>query len=313
MEQMVGADQPSLQEIAEGVHAWIGANGDSNAGAIETIDGLVVIDAQQNVRLAKQFRASLQTSLSRPITCLVNTHFHLDHTAGNVAFADVPIVAHEHTGEIMETYLGASEDGEWTVSDVGAKLRLFFGSNIQDLVVPGCVEERWFVDRMSGPDYDTIVVRRPTEAFSDSITFARPHGEMRLAYWGPAHCDGDVVVWLERAKVIFLGDLMFHGRFPWLGDCDLDGWIARLGRVLSFDIDTVVPGHGPLATLKDVAEFRSLLTALRDATAATIKVGASEDAAVEMVNLPQYAAMPRYREWMPFNVRSAYRYLKSRQ
>jgi cyclase len=136
---------------------------------------------------------------------------------------------------------------------------------------------------------------------------------MRLAYWGPAHCDGDVIVWLERAKVIFLGDLMFHGRFPWLGDCDLDGWIGHLGQVLSLDVDKVVPGHGPLATLKDVAEFRALLLALREGTANAIKAGASEDAAVEMVNLPQHEAMPRYREWMPFNVRSAYRYLKSRQ
>jgi glyoxylase-like metal-dependent hydrolase (beta-lactamase superfamily II) len=313
MEQMVGAGQPSLQEIADGVHAWIGANGDSNAGAVETIDGVVVVDAQQNLRLAKRFRAALQTSVSRPITCLVNTHFHLDHTAGNVAFADVPIVANAHTGAIMESYLGASDSGEWTVSDVGLKLRLFFGSNIQDLVVPGCPEESWFVNRMSGPDYDTIVLRGPTEAFADSFSFGRAHGEMRLAYWGPAHCDGDVIVWLERAKVVFLGDLMFHGRFPWLGDCDLDGWIGHLGRVLSLDVDKVVPGHGSLATLKDVAEFRSLLMALRDGTANAIKAGASEDAAVEMVSLPQYAAMPRYREWMPFNVRSAYRYLKSRQ
>jgi cyclase len=310
---MVVAGQPSLQEIADGVHVWIGANGDSNAGAVETVDGVVAIDAQQNLRLAKQFRGSLRTSLSRPITCLVNTHFHLDHTAGNVAFADVPIVAHEHTGEMMERYLGVSDGGEWTVSDVGAKLRLFFGSNIRDLVVPGCPEESWFVNRMSGPDYDTIVLRRPTEAFSDSFAFGRSNGEMRLAYWGPAHCDGDVVVWLESAKVIFLGDLMFHGRFPWFGDCDLDGWIGHLGRVLSLDVDKVVPGHGPLATLNDVAEFRSLLMALRDATAAAIKSGASEDAAVEMIALPQYVAMPRYREWMPFNVRSAYRYLKSRQ
>jgi hypothetical protein len=49
--------QPQLLTVAEGVHAWIGAGGDSNAGAIETPQGLLVIDAQQYPRLARQFRA----------------------------------------------------------------------------------------------------------------------------------------------------------------------------------------------------------------------------------------------------------------
>jgi hypothetical protein len=72
-----------------------------------------------------------------------------------------------------------------------------------------------------------------------------------------------------------------------------------------------VPGHGPVGTLKDVAAFRELLTSVRAAVMAAIKIGASEDAAVRDVALPQYAAMPRYREWLPFNIRAAYRYLKT--
>jgi cyclase len=109
--------------------------------------------------------------------------------------------------------------------------------------------------------------------------------------------------------VVFLGDLFFHGRSPWLGDCDLDGWIRTLDGVLKRDVDIVVPGHGVPTTLKELAQFRDLLTALRNATAAAMKAGASEDAAARDVTLPQYATMPRYQEWMRFNVRSAYRYL----
>ena len=76
------------------------------------------------------------------------------------------------------------------------------------------------------------------------------------------------------------------------------------------DLDTVVPGHGPPATLKEAAAFRDLLTDVRRAVHDAIRAGLSEEAAVREVVIPAYAGMQRYREWMPFNVRAAYRYLR---
>jgi cyclase len=80
----------SLVTIGSGVHAWIGDNGDSNAGAVETPDGLTAIDAQQTRPLGRKFRDAIERATGLPVVRLIDTHFHLDHTAGNVAFADVP-------------------------------------------------------------------------------------------------------------------------------------------------------------------------------------------------------------------------------
>jgi cyclase len=135
---------------------------------------------------------------------------------------------------------------------------------------------------------------------------------VRLHYFGPAHCDGDIVVHLEKRKVAFLGDLLFHNRFPWLGDCDLDGLIAALGRVLALDLAVVIPGHGPPATLADVARFRAMLIELRGAVAHAVKTGVSEDAAAREITLPQYGHVARYAEWISVDVRAAYRYLRGR-
>jgi cyclase len=311
MQEMLNAPQPSLQQIAKGVYAWIGVDGNSNAGAVETAQGLVAIDAQQSVRLGRQFRSVAEATLTRPIVCLVNTHFHLDHTAGNVAFEGVPILAHERTLSIMTDYLGPIDAESWSISALGPKLRLFFGSNFKSLVAAGSEGERWFIDRMTGPDNETILLRPPTETFAHSFTFEMPGDRLKMEYWGPAHSDGDLVIWLENAKVAFLGDLMFHGRVPWLGDCDLDGWIDRLARVLLLDVDAVVPGHGPVATLQDVEDFRTLLMSLRSAVAAAVRNGLSEEAASIEVNLPEYRHLSRYKEWMPYNVRAVYQYLKS--
>ena len=304
--------EPHLVTVADGVHAWIGAGGDSNAGAIETPEGLLIVDTQQYPRLGRQLRDAALQRTGKPLRLVINTHCHLDHTHGNVVFADVPILAHERTLAAMNACLGPRSGEAWSITDFATKIRFLFGQNILELVPDDDPARRWFEGRIGLSDYDTVVIRPPSETFAGEFAFHLPDDTVRLHYFGPAHCDGDIVVHLEKRKVAFLGDLLFHGRFPWLGDCDLDGLIAALGRVLALDIAVVVPGHGPPATLADVARFRDMLVELRAAVARAVKAGASEDGAVREVALPQYANVQRYAEWMPLDVRAAYRYLRGR-
>jgi glyoxylase-like metal-dependent hydrolase (beta-lactamase superfamily II) len=304
--------EPRLLTVADGVHAWIGAGGDSNAGAIETPEGLLIVDTQQYPRLGHQLRQAALARTGQPLRLVINTHCHLDHTHGNVVFEDVPILAHEKTLAAMNACLGPRIGPAWSVTDHDTKLRFLFGQNVLELVAGDDAAQRWFAGRIRLTDYDTVAIRPPDETFAGDFAFHLPDDTVRLHYFGPAHCDGDIVVHLEQRKVAFLGDLLFHGRFPWLGDCDLGGLIAALGRVLALDVAVVVPGHGPPATLADVARFRDMLVELRAAVVAAIKAGTSEDAAVAEVALPQYAHVQRYKEWMPLDVKAAYRYLRGR-
>jgi glyoxylase-like metal-dependent hydrolase (beta-lactamase superfamily II) len=306
---MMVTAEPRLVPIAAGVHAWIGVGGDSNAGAIDTPDGMLVIDTQQYPRLARQFRETLQRTTGKPVLSVINTHCHLDHTAGNVVFADVPILAHDKTLAAMQNNLGPKSGENWEITDYPTKIRMLFGQNIFELVPENDPAQDWFHQRIALPDYDRLVITPPTQTFSDHFTYHLPRDIVHLHYWGPAHCDGDVVVYLQDSKVVFLGDLLFYGRFPWLGDCDLSGWIERLARVLTLDVTVVVPGHGTPVTLQEVMRFRDMLMALRGAVDNAIKSGLSEEAAVREVHLRQYAGMPRYEDWMPMNVKSAYRQL----
>ena len=301
---------PSLQSLSKDMYAWIGADGDSNAGAVLTKDGLLAIDAQQTPQLGREFRRWIESETGRRATQLLNTHLHLDHTAGNVAFRDLPILAHRRTAELLQAELGPAGQSPWVVSDSAAKLRLFFGSNFGKLVAPSDPLSEWFVKRVSGPAYDRIELVEPTQTFEKSISFQTADGPLLADYWGPAHCDGDLIVYHPQQKIAFTGDLLFVGRFPWLGDCDLDGWIATLERLMAMDLKTVVPGHGPVSTLNEVGQFHDLLAALRSAVAQAIAAGSSEDAAATEIGLPDYATLPRYREWLAPNVRAVYRYLK---
>jgi len=308
------AAEAHLRTLAPGIHAWIGKGGDSNAGAVETKDGLLVLDAQQNTALGTAFRDALRAATGRPVEKLVNSHYHMDHVAGNVAFAgEAPILAHEKTPGKLAALLGpADADGRWTVTETITKICAFYGPNTVELVPEGHPMWDWFARRFAPPEYDRLVICPPTETFADRYEVTLPGGDVaRFAYRGPAHCDGDLILHIPGARVAFMGDLLFHGRFPWLGDSDLDGWIETLDHTLTLDLDIVVPGHGTPVTLAEVAGFRDLLRALREAVAAKISAGASEDAAAAEVTLPAYAHMGRYAEWLPFDVRNAYRYLKA--
>jgi glyoxylase-like metal-dependent hydrolase (beta-lactamase superfamily II) len=301
---------PSLQQLSENTYAWIGAGGDSNAGAVVAADGIIAIDAQQTIALGHEFRTSVESAAASRATGLIDTHLHLDHTTGNIAFEDVPIIAHKRTAEMLESELGPPRDGHWVIADPDVKLRLFFGSNVDELVGPDRPLKEWFLERVNGPAHDRIDLVAPRETFEHEMTIETRDGPMHLAYWGPAHCDGDLIVHLPERNIAFLGDLLFVGRFPWLGDCDLDGWIETLRRLLDMDLETVVPGHGPVSTLREVGDFHDLLAALRGAVADAISRGLSEDAVAAEIRLREFEHLPRYREWLKPNLRAAYRYLK---
>jgi glyoxylase-like metal-dependent hydrolase (beta-lactamase superfamily II) len=298
--------------LAEGVHAFVGAGGDSNAGAVETPDGPLVIDAQQSVPLARQFRADLEARSRGRFPWLILTHYHLDHTGGGIVFAeDTPVLAHEITLAKFRELFGPDGGAGRTITDFDKRIAYLFGPNIGGLIPKGDPAWEWFKGRIAAPEYDSVVPIPPRQTFADRYTFHLPNRRVVLQYWGPAHCDGDIVVHLPDDGIVFVGDLLFVGRFPWLGDGDIGGWIDCLERVARLDARTVVPGHGKPAALKEIRDFRDMLAALRAGVADARKKGMSEDEAVRRVALRDYEKIPRYKEWMPWNVRNVYRTLAS--
>ena len=225
-------------------------------------------------------------------------------------FADVPILAHDKTLAAMHANLGAKTGAHWTISDYATKIKMLFGQNLFDLVPENDPAQAWFRQRIGLADYDTMTIAPPTETFADHFVFHLPNDTMHLDYWGPAHCDGDIVISLDKAKVAFLGDLLFYGRFPWLGDCDLTGLIDRLARVLTLDVSVVIPGTECRPISRKSAASATCWSRCAGAVDSAIKAGVSEEAAVREVKLPQYADIPRYADWLPHDVRATYRYLR---
>ena len=111
----------------------------------------------------------------------------------------------------------------------------------------------------------------------------------------PGHTGGDSVVVIPDAKVVFTGDLFWHGMLPNLIDASTQPLIDTLDALARDDAGAAfVPGHGDVGNAQDVAEFRLYLATLRKLVSDARAQGKSGDALVDAV-MP--ALSEKYDSW----------------
>ncbi|WP_298826477.1 MBL fold metallo-hydrolase [uncultured Piscinibacter sp.] len=208
----------------------------SNAAFVVTQDGVVVIDALGSPPLAEELLAQIRRITPLPVRHVIVTHYHADHIYGLQAFkaAGATVIAHRAAG----TYLN-SETAAQRLKASREDLFPWIDENTR--LVPA---DRW----VDGP-----------------VTLTLGGTEFRLQPVGPSHTPEDMVVYVPQLRTLFAGDLVFRGRVPYVGQADSGHWVAALDTLLSYEIDLVVPGHGPASTSAraDLEMTRDYLVHLR--------------------------------------------------
>ena len=82
------------------------------------------------------------------------------------------------------------------------------------------------------------------------MTLVRGTREIQIRFFGRAHTDGDIVVFLPKERMVATGD-MITSALSYTGDAFIEEWPATLEGVLSLDFDAVLPGHGSVFKGKD--------------------------------------------------------------
>jgi cyclase len=224
---VTGREEAALLAVADGVFAWIQPDGSwwiNNAGAIAMPEGVVVVDTcATEQRTRALLRAVGQATDHAPITFAVNTHQHGDHTYGNSLLPDSTVI----------------------VGHQAARAGL-----LADPVIDGCPP---FWDPV--PDWGDVVCRPPAVTTSTELTIHSGRRFVELLHPGfPAHTTGDLVAWLPDERVLFAGDLLFNRVTPLVFMGSLDGAVRALDWIAGFELDYVVPGHGPLIDARSLTE-----------------------------------------------------------
>jgi len=146
----------------------------------------------------------------------------------------------------------------------------------------------------------------PAVTFEDRLVIHDGSHEIHLWHPGvPAHTAGDATVFLPKERVLFTGDLAFHYVTPLAFQGHVGHWIEAADRVLAFEADVVVPGHGPIGTRQDVRQLRDYLVLVRGEAKKRFDAGMPAEAAARDIKLGVYASWREAERILP-NVMRCY-------
>ena len=278
------AKRETLEILADGVYA-LTAEGDPNVGAIEGEDFVVCIEARATPAAAQDWLAQLREHTDKPVKYLVLTHYHAVRVLGASAFEAENIVASDMTRKLIE------ERGrqDWD-SEFGRMPRLFKRPE----EIPGLT---W-----------------PTITFTDGmrIELGGERGHLDLKFCGRGHTAGDIVVWHEKSKTLFAGDLVEAEAALYTGDAFHFDWSGTtLDTVKGFRAEKLIGGRGGVAmgvdaTDRAIEQTREFLNSMIRETRGVHERGGTLKEAFEACHAalaPKFGRWPIFEHCLPFDVK----------
>jgi glyoxylase-like metal-dependent hydrolase (beta-lactamase superfamily II) len=214
------------QELRSDLYVAVAEPESVNLGLIVGSRGALLVDTGTTPAQGRALRASLAAVTDVPLTAVVVTHWHYDHAFGLAAFADVSRIAHESVRFRLSSAEAAAEARR-------------LGLDPQELGQP---------------------------SVEIAVATALDLGDRRveIAHLGRGHTDGDLLVVVPDADVVFAGDLLESAGPPSFGpDSVPDEWPATLDGLIGLMTATTlaVPGHGEPVGREFVFEQRGRIAA----------------------------------------------------
>jgi len=150
-------------------------------------------------------------------------------------------------------------------------------------------------------EFTRVKIEKPIQGNSVSETVG-PKGlvlylgghQVRIYHPGPAHTQGDLIVYFPDEHAIATGDLFLTNSCPAMDDGDMENWITALDQMLALPIEHVVPGHFELATKNELQRFRNYLADLRDQVARMYRQGMTLERIQSSLALDAYKNFRQY-------------------
>jgi len=234
--------QMKATKVAGNVYMLEGAGG--NIGVSVGDDGLLIVD-DQFAPLADKIRAALKGIADKKLHFILNTHWHGDHTGGNVAFGpEATIIAHDNVRKRLAT------------------------------------EQKSTVFNSTTPPSPKEAL--PVITFDQTLTVHFNGEEIRAIHYPKGHTDGDSVIFFTTSNVVHLGDDFFAGRFPFVdleSGGSVEGLIKNIGEIIA-KIPAgakLIPGHGPISTVDDLKSYHRMLQQTTEIVRGKISAGKTLD------------------------------------
>ena len=264
-----------LHDLGNHCYAYLqpdGSWGWSNAGLIAGEEGSLLVDTLFDVPSTREMLDALSPVTKRAsIETLVNTHSNGDHCWGNELLADREIIASTACRDQM---LEDLQPG--MMADLVESEGLGAGAE-------------FLKDRMGGFDFRSVTLTPPTRVFDDALTIEISGRRVELVEVGPAHTRGDVLVYVPEDRTIFTGDILFIEGTPILWEGPIGNWVKACDYMLDLELETVVPGHGPITDKSGIRRVREYLLFIEAESRRRYEAGMSVEEAARDIALGEFA------------------------
>jgi cyclase len=236
----------------------------SNTAVIDLGATTLAFDTSLTLRSARDIQTAAISLTGRPVSVVVNSHWHLDHMLGNQLFAERPIYATRRTIEIVLEKRRENErelSREKLEEDIRAleETRDSATSDASRTYLEGIVR----INRAVLAEALELRYTPPTTAFESELKLPGRLDATLLSF-GSGHTDSDAVLFLRKSRILCAGDLLVADNHPNLRSGDPEHWLVVLDRIEALRPERIVTGHGPLGRPETIGEIRDYLqTVLR--------------------------------------------------
>jgi cyclase len=302
----------TLHPLADGVYAAIATEmgaAFSNAGLIDLGDRTLVFDAFDSPRAAEDLlKACLQLTGRSPSSVIIS-HWHPDHWAGLQVFAGCEILSTPATRKAMLPVVKDMDEERENPSYWQAELDRTTAQLAGETDASKRHTLQVSVVRLQHTlqALPTIKPTLPNQTFKGKMVFHGTRRSAELISLGKAHTLSDCILRLPQERVAFIGDLGFFQSQPFMPYGYPSRWVVLLKDMTTWDIDTFVPGHGPLGDKSDLASVMEYILALEALVGQVVQAGGSVKDALQQTLPAPFDAWQAVGHRFEANVRVSFR------
>jgi cyclase len=242
---------PTITKLAEGVYE-IQHEPNGNTTVIIGDRQVLVVDTCFLPSAAREDIAQIRKWTDRPVSFVLNTHFHNDHNFGNRVYMDafpaVTVIAHTETKKEMDRFgpSSARREGQTAIE----YQRMLDSGKAPDgsaLTDDDRAQIKKAIARVQAQadELKAIKFQSATLTFDHDFTIDLGNREVQVKFLGRGNTGGDAVAYLPKEQIVITGDLVV-APIPYIYDGYPTEWVQTLQNLAQLNTDTIVPGHGPV-------------------------------------------------------------------
>jgi len=283
-----------FNKVREGIYHAVGTGSLAvvgNSSFIVNDNDVIVVDDHVSPAAAWVLLEEIKEVTNKPVTTVINTHFHFDHAHGNQIFApNVQIIGHEFTRRmLLSNSIGMPLYQNYVTGLPGQidGLRKRIASEA-DAAAKAKLQTQLQVAENNLASQKELKPTPPNVTLATQMTLYRGSREIQIRFLGRGHTAGDVVVFLPNEKVVMTGDFLTSGLSN-MSDSYPEEWVTSLDALKKLDFDAVLPGHGDAFTDKTKIDyFQAYLRDVWSEVSRLKKEGVSAEEAAKRADLTKH-------------------------